>query len=469
MDAMMGQYNGRALLVIYTFPPMGGAGVQRATKFAKYLPEFGWAVTVLTVKDVTYHVYDHTLARDVPVETTVERTGSADPLRLAYLLGRLRNRLLPRRPRLADARGAARRPAAKAGGLRDRLLLAYRSLKSMLFVVDPQLLWAPFAVVRGVIAVRRQGVQVVVAMPQPNSTAIIGYLVSRLTGRPLVLDLRDPWTQCPYFSMPTAFHRRINDVLERACFSHARRLVVISDSMRAGIETKYPELKDRIEVITNGHDAADLLGAVVPQRDERFTLAYIGSLYAHHAPVFTTVCQAIATLLAKRPNLRSRFRLRLVGRVEGVNTTLIRDHGLEDVVEVTGYLPHAEAVGHMLAADVLLLLVKDDLRTDRDVVTIPGKFFEYMASRRPILFVGPECEVGAILERTGQGRALRSDSSAISDQLAHYLDGSQPVSLDEAQIEAYDRRRLAERFSMALKRSVELAHFPRAAPVTDAA
>ncbi len=39
------------LMIAYYFPPMGGAGVQRTLKFAKYLPEFGWSPHVLTVRD----------------------------------------------------------------------------------------------------------------------------------------------------------------------------------------------------------------------------------------------------------------------------------------------------------------------------------------------------------------------------------------------------------------------------------
>ena len=39
----------RVLFISYPFPPVGGAGVQRVVKFLKYLPEFGWDSSVLTV------------------------------------------------------------------------------------------------------------------------------------------------------------------------------------------------------------------------------------------------------------------------------------------------------------------------------------------------------------------------------------------------------------------------------------
>ena len=43
----------RVLFVSYLFPPTGGVGVQRVAKFVKYLPEFGWRSSVLTVENRT--------------------------------------------------------------------------------------------------------------------------------------------------------------------------------------------------------------------------------------------------------------------------------------------------------------------------------------------------------------------------------------------------------------------------------
>ncbi len=37
----------RVLIVAFDFPPQGGTGAIRMTKFAKYLPEFGWQPVVV--------------------------------------------------------------------------------------------------------------------------------------------------------------------------------------------------------------------------------------------------------------------------------------------------------------------------------------------------------------------------------------------------------------------------------------
>ena len=52
------------LMITHTFPPVGGGGVIRITKFAKYLPQFGWEPVILTA-DLRLSVRDESLAREV--------------------------------------------------------------------------------------------------------------------------------------------------------------------------------------------------------------------------------------------------------------------------------------------------------------------------------------------------------------------------------------------------------------------
>ncbi len=54
----------RVLFVSYLFPPVGGVGVHRVTKFVKYLPQFGWESTVLTVGESSVPLLDDSLLKD---------------------------------------------------------------------------------------------------------------------------------------------------------------------------------------------------------------------------------------------------------------------------------------------------------------------------------------------------------------------------------------------------------------------
>src|SRR5262245_36317245 len=69
----------RALLVAYSFPPVGGAGVQRMSKLAKYLPMHGVSPQVLTVANASVPLRDDSLAQELPIDLEVVRARTLEP------------------------------------------------------------------------------------------------------------------------------------------------------------------------------------------------------------------------------------------------------------------------------------------------------------------------------------------------------------------------------------------------------
>lgn len=80
----MGSEQKHVLIVAYYFPPMGLSGVQRIAKMAKYLPEAGYRVTVLTVEPGSYFAFDDSLLAELESVEGIHivRTRSLDPTRL---------------------------------------------------------------------------------------------------------------------------------------------------------------------------------------------------------------------------------------------------------------------------------------------------------------------------------------------------------------------------------------------------
>ncbi len=71
------------LVIAYYFPPMGLSGVQRTLKFVKYLPQFGWQPTVVTVTPTGYFAEDYSLLDELlSPNVEIVRIGSLDPNRL---------------------------------------------------------------------------------------------------------------------------------------------------------------------------------------------------------------------------------------------------------------------------------------------------------------------------------------------------------------------------------------------------
>ena len=424
-------------MIANDFPPIGGAGVQRSLYFARYLGNFGWLPVVLTVKEVAFPAKDPTLLTGLPAEVEVIRTETFEFRRLAWHFQRLRN--LGRR--------SAPNPAPSAAmpgpiGARSREL--FRAIRRWLLVPDDRLLWAPFALVRALAIVRSPGIEAIFATTPCYSSGVIGLLLSRITGLPLVLDLRDPWTRDPYLPSPTPLHAWLNSKLEGAALGRASKVIVISNQMREVFRGAYPGLPaDRFVTITNGFDADELAAAEPVETGGKFVIVYLGSLYAHHRSVFGAFCAAWSSLVRRVPDFGKTAELWLAGRCD---PEILWELDKWPAVSASrlGYQPHSEALRRLRSASVLLLLIKD-LDPSREVVTIPGKLFEYVATGLPIVMIGPEGDAAELVRGSGGSVHRESEAEGIAhsilERFLDHRDGrSRPAS--SAVRSRYERRNL---------------------------
>ncbi len=399
----------RLLVVAYYFPPSGGAGVQRVLKWTKHLPAHGVRPTVLTVEAGAYPQLDPTLWADVPAGVAVHRTRSLDPFgAYARLTGRTRAEAVRAR---TDAMAVD-----TGGGGEAAIERVAEWVRANAFVPDARVGWVPFAVARGLRLIRRaagrgEPFDALLTSGPPHSTHLTAWALRRLTGTPWVADFRDPWTDIHYYAeLPrSAAARRLDEVLERGVLRAADAAVTVSPSWARLLGAKVGRA---VEVIPNGFDPEDF-GEAPAAVGERFELVHVGSLYASRNP--EALWQALAALRAEDgiPNLR----VRLVGRVGEEVIAAAGRHGLEEVVAVEPYVPHAEAVRWMQRATALLLTTEPQ-RHEAGHVT--GKLYEYLAAGRPVLALGdPSGDAAALLRETGGGRTFaRDDAGGVARWLA---------------------------------------------------
>jgi hypothetical protein len=157
----------------------------------------------------------------------------------------------------------------------------------------------------------------------------------------------------------------------------------------------------------------------------------------------------------------SRVRLRFVGRFGDEVKAMFRRPGVAPVVEERGYLPHGESIQELLGAHALLLVV-DDVPGAREIV--PGKVFEYIGARRPILALAPEGAVAGLIRETGAGTVLAgSDVEGTAEALAAlYAEwvatGATRFPGDPGRAEAQSRRERTRELSRLFNEVVEETH-----------
>ena len=202
-----------------------------------------------------------------------------------------------------------------------------------------------------------------------------------------------------------------------------------------------------VELITNGFDESDFSEEIVP--DGFFNITHTGLFAADGNP--ETLWKVLADKCAEDSSFRDALRLRLVGKTDSAITESIRQAGLGDNLVDLGYRDHRTAVREQKNASLLIL----PLRKEPEYrAVLPGKLFEYLASRRPILGIGQtDGAMARIIGNTGSGVVYDWDQeSKIRACIDFCWDEFRQGELDDnsSDISEYTRRGLTHRYASLL-------------------
>jgi glycosyltransferase involved in cell wall biosynthesis len=370
-------------MIVNFFPPAGGGGVYRPLSFVKYLARLGWEITVVAPRPGEFWISDPGLEREVPASVRVVRTASLSGLRV---LGALRGGREP---------GASRRSSGGFGAL--------RRLGEFFLVPDTYAGWVPFAARAAERLVSSERFDAVYSTSPPDSSHLVAMRIARRRPLPWVADFRDPWVNLRLRTPPTPLHRLIHERMERAA-SRADLVLVTTEAHEAMLRRRYPG--SRVERIPNGYDEEDFPRepAVRPPA-EPFTVTHCGMLTLGRS--VRPFLEGFAAFMKRAPSKAAATSVAFIGARESANEELVESLGLADRVRFEDNLPHDEVVRRERESHVLLLVKHDD---ERYRGLVPGKLYEYIGARRPILAIAP---AGAAARR---GAAMRrGEVAAIGD------------------------------------------------------
>ncbi|MES2304373.1 MAG: hypothetical protein V4558_02660 [Gemmatimonadota bacterium] len=425
----------RLLLVSYHFPPVGGAGVQRPVKFARYLPEFGWDVSVLQAANPSVPLLDPTLLDELSADTVIEKARTFEPSYAAKQAVNMRE-------------GANTAATPRPSRLR-RLL---KSAATVTLQPDAQILWLPDAVRHGRQLLRRLPHDAILATAPTYTNLLVGALLAKHSGLPLICDYRDEWdiSSTYWENAPKArLAHAVQGRMQRFVLRRSAAIVATTKASTARVAMRAGEAGVTLvaRCIYNGWDAGDLAEAAhvapaLPRMPGTFRLVYAGTLW--NLTSIAPVAAAVELLARESPALVSRLELVAVGRkTPDQLAQLQRVAAAGATVENLDYAPHPVALATMTSADAVLLLLSDVPGAER---VAPAKVFEYLAVRRPILAVLPEGEIAELVrESDADSHRLPSDVTGIASWLRHRLAGkvnAAPAGND-AQIARFERRALS--------------------------
>ena len=426
----------KVLIITYYFPPSGGPGVQRVLKFVKYLPEFGWEPVVLTVQDGDYPARDESLLREIPPSLKVFRTPILEP----YGLYRS---ITGKKPGTAvDVNNIPKKGERKtfAEGIAE-------FIRATFFIPDARIGWLFTAVKEAKRIIEAEHVDTIYSSSPPYTCAVIARNVHRATGIPWVAGFRDPWTG--FLSTPNRWFlpKMLDAYLERSCFEEATRVEVAWRGILLDLHKKYPNVPlDKVVLLPNGFDSADFPTTAF-HRNDKFTVTYTGSMYGVRNP--RTFLQAVSNLIAVGKIDSKKIRLNFIGRFGGEILDMFHEPSVAECIELFPYLPHSESIAHLMTSDALLLIV-DEYAGGEEIV--PGKVFEYIGARRPIIGIAHEGAIAELLRSTGTGSVARNDDvpaieSIILEYYSDYLYNKPSFSPDVNTVTQFERKEITKRLA----------------------
>jgi glycosyltransferase involved in cell wall biosynthesis len=419
----------KVLIITYYWPPAGGPGVQRWLKFVKYLPDFGIEPIVYCPDNPNYPFTDTSLVSDINSDLTVLKTPISEPYKWAQLFSKSKTANL--------SKGLISNQ--KKQSILEKLLLFVRG---NFFIPDARISWVRPSISFLSDYILTHQIDTIITTGPPHSLHLIGLQLKQKHSIKWVADFRDPWTQIGYHKKLklSSFAQKKHKRLEAAVLQTADELLVTSLKTK----TLFSELTSTpISVLTNGFDFEISSGTPL---DSKFTLSHIGSLFEGRNP--SVLWKVLSGLIKESEDFAKTFQLNLIGSVSTEVLDTLCSYGLENYISNLGYVSHNDVLEYQRKTQLLLLIEEDSKETE---YIIPGKLFEYMASKRPIIAIGPESsDVQAILNQTYSGTYFRYDEAvALRKLLLQHFEAykDQQLKVDSKGLDAYSRKSLTQQLA----------------------
>ena len=427
--------------------------MQRSLKFAKYLPNFGWRPLIIAngarASDGVTQMQDNTLLRDLPPDTIIRYTKDQTKLQ--------------------------------------------NNLRRWLNPTDTSAWWVKPAVETAQELIREHAPSAILVTMSPFTAAQAGIELKKQTNLPLILDLRDPWALDETKIYPTPLHAW----RDMAAMSRALRqadLIIMNTPQSAQAVRNQFNLPESIRIIslTNGFDEDDFAttsAQVPPAYPDTLRIVHTGLFHCEWAQIWDNLLakkglinhfkhprrpinlwtRTPRYLLEAMQRAAGKFELVLVGELTPADKAMLENSPIRDRIKILGYRSHDESIAWLKSADLLFLPNHTPL--DRGpALIVPGKTYEYLGARRPILAMGPPGDMRNFIRDTHTGLTLDGDDvSAAAEALSQFhrakLAGQPLYHPDFEQIARFQRRNLAQQLASELEKVTAAAPARSSSPI----
>ena len=421
----------KVLIITYYWPPSGGGGVMRWLKMTKFLPELGWQPIIYTPENPDPSVIDESLIKEIHPELVELKTPIWEPYEFYRKITGTKSGTKFKSGYISEA---------SEGNWKNKISVFIRG---NFLIPDPRKFWINPSIKYLSKYLKDNPVDLIISTGPPHSMHLIALGLKKKFDFPWIADFRDPWTDIDFYHKLklTWLADKRHKLLEKSVFDSADHVVTVSPGCAYDMEKIAGK---KIEVINNGFDPTDY-DFKRPELDETFTISHFGAFNKDRNP--SALWIAMNELSQTNADFKKLLRIKLIGQTDRSVITDIEMNNLKENLIIKDHLPHNEGLTELSSSQVLLLPLNDAPNVKG---ILPGKMYEYMALRRPILALGPtDADYAKILRETKSGVPLGfNDVEGIKKTLTQYfgLFKEKELIVQSGAFEKYSRKSLAEQF-----------------------
>lgn len=418
----------KVLIITYYWPPAGGPGVQRWLNFVKFLPENNIEPVLFIPKDPNYPIIDESLCKEIDSNLSI----------IKFPINEISN-FLPKYNFLNSIR-SGNVPVPKKQSLFQKLLFFIRG---NLFIPDMKLFWIKKSADFLKNYLKKNKIDTIITTGPPHSTHLIGLDLKNTLNINWIADFRDPWVNLNYLnrfhllSSTKKRHKKLRDKV----LNNADTIIVTSERLRK----LYKKFSANVFNITNGYNH----NKYKIELDEKFSISHIGSLYDERNPSF--LWDVIEEMYEYNDNFKNDFQINLIGNTSEKIKNNLNTKKFYSCINYYDYVNHNHAIQLMGSSQVLLMIEANDSESS---YAIPGKLFEYLNSKRPIIAVGPsKSDISKIISKTKSGKFFTYNQGSYLKRYLQEIYNNYKVGIKHYEprgIELYERSNLTKRLAKIL-------------------
>lgn len=428
------------LMIAYYIPPVGGSGVQRTLKFAKYLKDYGWNVTIVSTNNYySEDESDNTLLSDFDEEIKIIRINSdvvySEQLNSDILSGILSliNGMIEDKYKLSNFINTVKENEC--------------SNRKDIFTPDIYINWANEVIKNISKYIDFKDVNLIYSTSEPYSDHIIGYYLKKIYNIPWVADYRDSWVTHSYKAKMLKEREDLEFEIEKSIVNFADRVIHVTPLTTEEYIKIFLLSREKVLTITNGYDENDFK-KIIDKNSEKFTITFGGYVNQNRVPLNLLI--AVNELIEENKINRDYINIIYYGKFIDNSRKVILSHNKYGVFTIEGYYSHEEAIQKNSMSSVLLLPVGKE---EKFKCVYTGKVFEYLRLHKPILALSPS---GSVVEKlindTQTGVNLEYDNlEGIKNFIYNFYilwkHGNCYTEYNDDEIKKYERKLLTQKLA----------------------